>query len=69
MAICKEEVQQRSYLIWESEGRPGGRELDHWLQAEAELAKEQAESNAVAAPAAAKPKSRASAAKKRSKAG
>ncbi|MBA3054438.1 MAG: DUF2934 domain-containing protein [Sphingomonadales bacterium] len=37
-----EEVKLRSYLIWESEGRPDGASQDHWLRAEAELASEQA---------------------------
>ena len=35
--ITHEAVQQRSYFIWEREGRPNGRHLDHWLIAEAEL--------------------------------
>ena len=30
-------VQERSYLIWEREGRPHGRSLEHWRMAEAEL--------------------------------
>jgi hypothetical protein len=30
-------IRERSYLIWEREGRPPGRSLEHWLQAEAEL--------------------------------
>jgi len=33
-------VRTRAYLIWEQEGRPGGKELDHWLRAEAETASE-----------------------------
>jgi hypothetical protein len=33
-------TRERAYAIWESEGRPHGRALDHWLQAEAELAAE-----------------------------
>lgn len=33
-----EGVRERAYRIWESEGRPHGRDLDHWLQAERELA-------------------------------
>lgn len=40
MAQDVEAVQLRSYRIWESEGRPIGRDVDHWLQAEAELASE-----------------------------
>jgi hypothetical protein len=34
----QERVRQRAYELWESEGRPAGREYDHWLQAERELA-------------------------------
>ncbi len=31
-------IQTRAYEIWESEGRPQGREREHWLRAEAEFA-------------------------------
>ncbi len=34
---CPEEVAQRAYQIWQAAGRPTGRDLEHWLQAEAEL--------------------------------
>lgn len=30
-------VQQRAYAIWETEGRPDGRDRAHWEQAEHEL--------------------------------
>lgn len=30
-------VEQRALEIWEAEGRPEGRSLDHWLQAEQEV--------------------------------
>jgi Protein of unknown function (DUF2934) len=30
-------IRTRAYEIWESEGRPDGHDLDHWLQAEAEV--------------------------------
>jgi Protein of unknown function (DUF2934) len=33
-----ERVRLRAYELWESEGRPAGREYDHWLQAEREVA-------------------------------
>ncbi len=36
-------VQERAYQIWEREGRPPGREIEHWLRAEAEIASEEAE--------------------------
>ncbi len=35
--ITESDVRTRSYLIWEREGRPDGRQLDHWLKAQAEL--------------------------------
>ncbi len=34
---AKQAVAQRAYAIWEAEGRPDGREVDHWLRAEAEV--------------------------------
>lgn len=30
-------IRQRAYEIWETEGRPEGREREHWSQAETEL--------------------------------
>ncbi|HLJ20034.1 MAG TPA: DUF2934 domain-containing protein [Stellaceae bacterium] len=38
------EIARRAYNIWEDEGRPSGRELDHWLRAEAEVKAERTES-------------------------
>jgi hypothetical protein len=34
----EQRIQERAYAIWEAEGRPEGRERDHWQQAEHELA-------------------------------
>jgi DUF2934 family protein len=31
------EIAERAYRIWEGEGRPSGRDIDHWLRAEAEV--------------------------------
>lgn len=31
-------IRRRAYAIWEREGRPEGREADHWKQASEELA-------------------------------
>jgi hypothetical protein len=31
-------IRERAYAIWEEEGRPEGRDVDHWLPAEAEIA-------------------------------
>ncbi|BCH26379.1 hypothetical protein MesoLjLc_62950 [Mesorhizobium sp. L-8-10] len=33
----KERIRARAHAMWEREGRPEGREMDHWLEAEAEL--------------------------------
>jgi hypothetical protein len=33
----KQAIRERAYAIWEEEGRPEGRDLDHWLRAEADL--------------------------------
>jgi hypothetical protein len=33
----QDRVRQRAYELWEREGRPAGREYDHWLQAEREV--------------------------------
>jgi hypothetical protein len=30
-------VQERAYALWEADGRPEGRQLDHWTQAELEV--------------------------------
>jgi DUF2934 family protein/glycosyl transferase family 5 (putative starch synthase catalytic subunit) len=40
------EIQRRAYLIWEREGHPEGKALEHWRRAEAEIA----ESALAAAP-------------------
>ena len=34
-----EHIQRRAYELWESEGRPAGREHAHWLQAESEISR------------------------------
>ncbi|WP_305096366.1 DUF2934 domain-containing protein [Croceibacterium aestuarii] len=39
-------IQERAYEIWESEGRPEGRQEEHWQQARAEFADAKAESTA-----------------------
>lgn len=40
MGDPEDRVSTRAYDIWEAEGRPEGRDLDHWLQAERESAGE-----------------------------
>jgi hypothetical protein len=32
-----ERIRRRAHELWESEGRPHGRDSDHWTQAEAEI--------------------------------
>ena len=32
-----DQIRERAYLIWVDEGRPNGREVDHWLRAKWEL--------------------------------
>lgn len=36
----QERIRQRAHAIWESEGRPEGRDADHWSRAEQELKNE-----------------------------
>jgi hypothetical protein len=43
------EVTDRAYQLWEKAGRPEGRDLEFWVQAEAQVGKEAAQT--VAAPA------------------
>ena len=35
--IGEQEIRTRSYLLWEAEGRPTGRDIEFWLRAELEL--------------------------------
>jgi hypothetical protein len=32
-----EQIRKRAYEIWEDEGRPHGRDMQHWVQAETEF--------------------------------
>ena len=56
------QIADRSYFIWEKEGRPEGKALEHWLRAQEELAAEAAadvkstKGKRTRATAAAKPK-------------
>jgi Protein of unknown function (DUF2934) len=36
-AAREQAIRERAYAIWEEEGRPDGRDQDHWLRAEAEI--------------------------------
>jgi len=58
-------VEQRAYEIWDREGRPHGKALEHWHQAVAEIAREEKKA-AKAIPAGGKkkdPKTKKAAAK------
>jgi len=35
--ITLDQIARRAYSIWEQQGRPGGKEREHWLLAEQEL--------------------------------
>ena len=39
MQIAQQEtwIRERAYAIWEQEGRPAGRESQHWFQAACEI--------------------------------
>jgi Protein of unknown function (DUF2934) len=45
----EERIRTRAYELWEAEGRPGGREVEHWLQAAQEVAAANGESRVTAA--------------------
>ena len=38
-------IRERAYEIWEREGRPEGKALDHWAQAIAEIGVEEREAS------------------------
>ncbi len=38
MTDIHDKVRRRAFEIWEAEGRPEGRDVEHWLRAEAECA-------------------------------
>ncbi len=35
--VNRDQVAQRAYQLWEAAGRPAGRDLEYWLQAESEI--------------------------------
>lgn len=46
-------VRETAYAIWEAEGRPEGREADHWREAEERVAKGEVKRGGQKTPAAA----------------
>jgi hypothetical protein len=61
------DIETRSYFIWEHEGRPQGRDWEHWLRAEAEVIAEETALKAIPARTVAKTARRKMPAKRRSK--
>jgi hypothetical protein len=59
-----EMVRTRAYALWESEGRPLGRDAEHWLQSEEEARRELQRTAPVKAPS--QPKAKAMSGKKAS---
>ena len=45
----EDRIRSRAYELWEAEGRPEGREVDHWLQAAQEVSGEVAGETAAGA--------------------
>jgi hypothetical protein len=43
-------VHDLAHQLWEQQGRPSGRELDHWLEAERRLSEERHVDEAVKKP-------------------
>jgi hypothetical protein len=43
----EQQIRERAYSIWEREGRPHGRDVDHRLRAEAEIAAERSRGGAT----------------------
>ena len=39
--MSEEAIRERAYALWEQDGRPEGRSLVHWSQAESEIGAEQ----------------------------
>jgi Protein of unknown function (DUF2934) len=37
----EQRVRERAYDIWQNTGRPEGKSVEHWLQAEAEITAEE----------------------------
>jgi hypothetical protein len=52
MQIAQQEtwIRERAYAIWEQEGRPAGRDHQHWYQAACEIGESAGFGQAAAAP-------------------
>lgn len=69
LSVSDAEISLRAYQIWEAEGKPDGKDFEHWLRAKAELvpaaATPAAKKAAPAKPAVAKTAAKKPAAKKK----
>ena len=41
LEITSDQIARRAYFIWEQQGRPAGKEREHWILAEQQLKAEQ----------------------------
>lgn len=64
LTVSDAEISLRAYQIWEAEGKPSGKDFEHWLRAKAELATVVAPASAAKQAPAKKPAAKKSAAKK-----
>lgn len=48
--VPEEAIRERSYAIWEREGRPEGKALEHWVRAKAQLEAERQPASKPLAP-------------------
>lgn len=55
--LLRRQIAERAYALWEEEGCPHGRDVDHWLKAEAECAAGGHDAPEVAAQAASRKRS------------
>lgn len=46
-------IRERAYALWETQGRPDGRDHDNWLQAEQEVSGDESDPDGTALAAAA----------------
>jgi hypothetical protein len=46
----EQKIRERAHALWEAEGRPEGREHDHWREAERQVVAEEAEEGQPQAP-------------------
>lgn len=60
----EQELREAAYYLWEQEGRPDGKDFDHWIRANAELGRAAAVSKATKSAADKSPAAKKPAAKR-----